>query len=377
MDQAYVAEIVFELISRGHEGSYWDFKAVHHENAADLVFDIICMSNNLANRDAFIIFGVNDSGEIVGLEKDANKRNGEHIRALLKDKKFASAIRPEIDFFSIDIGPLANAVDVIVIKNTTNTPYYLTEKYSNGSRTIRANHIYTRINDTNTDIDKSADINHVEYLWKKRFGIESTIWERYLKLLVNPAGWVMDWGNKDYAFNKFYPEYQMKHDEFKSAWQPTAAFYTNPSMFEAKLFLYYHSTIMFETVIWAVDEYRKFIPMATNEYLESLNIWYQYFDLSTVNGQLFSLFTNDYLDYSSRESRQIQFCIFSNKGERLDFNEYVLRNRKSIDDKEIKQDYAHEIEIDKKLGGIAFSVFHVAVIGELYKQWRKEKPLER
>ena len=29
--------------------------------------------------------------------------------------------------------------------------------------------LYTRIGDTNTDIDKSADINHIEYLWKKRF----------------------------------------------------------------------------------------------------------------------------------------------------------------------------------------------------------------
>ena len=38
------------------------------------------------------------------------------------------------------------------------------ERYKN----IMANNIYTRVMDTNTAKDKSADIHHVEYLWKKR-----------------------------------------------------------------------------------------------------------------------------------------------------------------------------------------------------------------
>lgn len=34
---------------------------------------------------------------------------------------------------------------------------------------IMSNYIYTRIGDTNTPKDRSADINHIEYLWKKDF----------------------------------------------------------------------------------------------------------------------------------------------------------------------------------------------------------------
>ena len=42
-----LVNIVTDLISRKHEGDYWDFKETHHENKADLLHDIICLSNNL------------------------------------------------------------------------------------------------------------------------------------------------------------------------------------------------------------------------------------------------------------------------------------------------------------------------------------------
>jgi endonuclease/exonuclease/phosphatase family metal-dependent hydrolase len=48
------------LIESKREDDYWDFKQCHHTNTADPLHDIICMSNNLADRDAYIIFGVAD-----------------------------------------------------------------------------------------------------------------------------------------------------------------------------------------------------------------------------------------------------------------------------------------------------------------------------
>lgn len=46
------------------------------------------------------------------------------------------------------------------------TPYYLTSDFRDKERVVRANHIYTRVSDVNTDIDKSADKHIVEALWK-------------------------------------------------------------------------------------------------------------------------------------------------------------------------------------------------------------------
>ena len=48
-------EEISELIDLKTEGDYWDFKVQWHENKADLLHDIICMANNLANRDAYLI----------------------------------------------------------------------------------------------------------------------------------------------------------------------------------------------------------------------------------------------------------------------------------------------------------------------------------
>ena len=46
-----------KLISLGQEGEYWDFKKEWYgkEKDEDLLLDIICMANNLVNRDAYII----------------------------------------------------------------------------------------------------------------------------------------------------------------------------------------------------------------------------------------------------------------------------------------------------------------------------------
>ena len=50
-------EEILELISLKQEGAYWDFKKEWYEEGKqpDLLHDIICMSNNLENRDAYII----------------------------------------------------------------------------------------------------------------------------------------------------------------------------------------------------------------------------------------------------------------------------------------------------------------------------------
>ncbi len=53
--------------------------------------------------------------------------------------------------------------------------------------------------DTNTPKNSSADINIIERLWKKRFGIDATALDRALLLLQTPCDWVDSDGGK-----KFY-----------------------------------------------------------------------------------------------------------------------------------------------------------------------------
>ena len=51
-------EIIVNLIEKKTEGGFWDFKRSWHESNADLLHDIICMANNIENRDAYIIIRV-------------------------------------------------------------------------------------------------------------------------------------------------------------------------------------------------------------------------------------------------------------------------------------------------------------------------------
>ena len=51
-------EEILRLINLHHEGSYWDFKKQWYSDKCDLLHDIICMANNLENRDAYIIVGI-------------------------------------------------------------------------------------------------------------------------------------------------------------------------------------------------------------------------------------------------------------------------------------------------------------------------------
>ena len=67
--------IVIELIASKTEGGYWDFKRSWHETNADLLHDIICMANNIENRDAYVIIGVTNSGEFNDISNDTNRKN--------------------------------------------------------------------------------------------------------------------------------------------------------------------------------------------------------------------------------------------------------------------------------------------------------------
>ena len=56
---------ITNLISLKQEGAYWDFKRIWYDAAHNmgLLHDIICMSNNLVNRDAYIIIGIDEEDD--------------------------------------------------------------------------------------------------------------------------------------------------------------------------------------------------------------------------------------------------------------------------------------------------------------------------
>lgn len=194
-----LAEEITSLINKKQEGGYWDFKLEWHDNKAELLHDIICLANNMENRDAYLVFGIKDETcEIIGINED-NKRNRLDtvgVVNFLRDKKFVGGIRPMARVETIDIE--GKELDILIIENSHYTPFRLNKDFSHESKndkgktvgkTVKANNVYTRIQDTNTPIDKTADPDKEEKLWRKRFHIDESAYNKAMYYLESPEDW--------------------------------------------------------------------------------------------------------------------------------------------------------------------------------------------
>ena len=74
--------------------------------------------------------------------------------------------------------------------------------------------------DTNTPIDRSADPDRVEKLWKKRFGIDKTAIQRFQIYLRDLDGWDSADGEQSW-FYKTYPEFKIEigRDESRNGYE--------------------------------------------------------------------------------------------------------------------------------------------------------------
>ena len=101
-------DYILEKISLKQEGASWDFKRQWYstESKCDLLHDIICMANLTEHCDGHIIIGVDEENDysVTGVENDANRKNTQSLVTFLRDKDFASGIRPVVYVETLNIG---------------------------------------------------------------------------------------------------------------------------------------------------------------------------------------------------------------------------------------------------------------------------------
>lgn len=377
-------KIVNQLILTKREDEWWDFKREHHHDKADLVHDILCMANNRPRRDSYIIFGVDDDHSVAGIEKDNIRRNQQEITDILRNVKFAGSVRPRIEVKTTIIDN--HEIDVLIVKDSVDVPYYLEVEYQDSSkkndkgkkygRVVKAYHVYTRVADNNTPIDKQADINDLEFLWRKRLGIDLPIKDRLQILLSEYKKWCPDWGNRTSCYHSDYPEFQIiKIEDMKEGWEPSAAFYTNPKMHYAKLLIIYHNTTILDTELLAFDEFRRYLPRPKRCYLGNEKKYtYDYYQLDATEGKLLKIFTNGNCDITSREQNYNQFLIFNNEDEKKEFDSFLLEHIEDHSESEVKVKYKQQIDNERKAnrGGQYYSALSVAQIAWLYEDWKNQ-----
>ncbi|MDE0165833.1 MAG: ATP-binding protein [Bryobacterales bacterium] len=181
-------QIVLDLIGRGSEGVYWDFKLKHHRNAGDLLHDVLCLANTEHDGPRFLVFGVENGGvSVQTIQDDDRRRSQADIAGLFRDNagKFFQSRFPTFHLRTIEIA--SKQVDVLIIEDEPKKPYYLVEKIKN----VRAHHIYTRVCDTNTPVDRVAHPHEIERMWRQRFGLDASALERAKRCLAEPAAWTL------------------------------------------------------------------------------------------------------------------------------------------------------------------------------------------
>lgn len=371
-------KIIEELLHRGYEGGYWDYKSDYPDTAEEKLHDIICMANNLEDRDAYLIYGANDDGTVCGIENTQKGRyKSADIIKFLRDKPFAGGYVPQVEVRTLQMEQ--HEIDVLVIFRGIHTPYYLQEEFGKCHKLndrIRPGAIYTRTADINTPREKTANVEHTEYLWRKRFGYDMQPFKRFEILLDDIYGWSdANWDSCRQKYHCEYPEFRIIVGETSDGYSPISYFYDDERMLYAVLKLDYLSTTLYETELWYMDLGRCIIPKPEQRYLIEKGVFYYYYVKNTVNGKLLGLLSKGGFVCTNRSGQEMPFMIFENDREKNAFEEWILNVESSLIEslkEKIKADAIMEHILTKEAvqGRSVAGVMEIAVSYALYQRWR-------
>lgn len=344
-----IEDIVREFFYQGTEGEYWDFKEKPYfyegqskeeknKKKNDLLHDIICMANNLSNRDAYIIMGIQDKPiKITGVKQFSNKWTQENYQDFLQNLTWAGDMIPTVEFRTINDGDL----DVLIIKKSNKIPFYITKKYSK----VRENQIYVRKGSKNTAIDSQAEIGDIEKLFEFRFGLTPFPKERVINYITDHNHWTEMKGNyetRSWYYEKF-PEYTMElvddpqNDELRAP--VYALIHPNVRTTWEILRIKYHQTILLEFSSHYIDEYRGLSVQPRYNFLKlfegvnninlKTNFYYYLADSVEIN-LMYLLEELHEQDGEALRQHLSLIPVFKNDDEREAIEKYVEENKSKI-----------------------------------------------
>ena len=213
------------------------------------------MANNLSNRDAFIIMGIQDKPvKITGAKQFSNKWTQESYQDFLQNLTWAGDMIPIVEFRTIHNGEL----DVLIIKKSNRVPFYITKKCNK----VRENQIYVRKGSKNTAIDSQAEIGDIEKLFEFRFGLTPYPKERVINYISDHGHWIEmkeDYETRSWYYEKF-PEYTIelsRDPDNETLASPDYAYVQmNCKSSWQILRVKYHQTTLMEYTAHYVDETR-------------------------------------------------------------------------------------------------------------------------
>ncbi|VEP12155.1 conserved hypothetical protein [Hyella patelloides LEGE 07179] len=248
-----------ELLNR-KESESLDFKQQFHQNNLKLLHDILCLTNAYIEEDRYLVFGVTDDKKIIGVQSDPNRKTNANIQDFIRRKNFNRI--PTINLETIPYQFNSIEVDILVIKNRPDKPFFITKDYTDQGKTIRAGVIYTRLSDTNIPLQESASEEQIELMWRERFGFGLPPLERMKRLLDDFEDWISI--NEDVQiYHKIFPEFTIRKGkiikgDFHELWTDR---FSNPNAHSFEVELRYFETLIHKETFVMCDGGHYQIPL--------------------------------------------------------------------------------------------------------------------
>ena len=365
-------QMVRFFMEKGKEGDCWDFKQEWHKNIADLIKDIVCFANTSHDEMCYLIFGVNNALEIVGMQE--KRRKQADILDTISNLMFAGDVYPKIEVETISLD--GKEIDVLKIYNVEKTPVYLKRYYGN----MNANCIYMRIGDKNTPDKGNAHISDIEMLWKKRLGLLKPPLELIYDRLESKLEWCQ---LDDIFYNVFKPEYTIRivDDECNRYAEFYSYALTNEATKYENLLINYQNTVLEEHQLVLLDGGRLEVPVPDWGYLckdtHGLHhkYCYKYYIRGSYKMRLFSFLYNPENEEEKHAFLKLSkvVLIFNSENEKLCFENYINENEREIEEQLQKRSEFEYINTGDELTTTEYKRrLNVGlVLNDMLSQWRK------
>lgn len=269
-------ELLGIIAQMPRETDHWDFKREWYkqDDKGSMLADIINFVNTVHHDDCYIIIGVDeDARKIVGVEDNEYTLNRQQLQDYLRKIPFAQNWYPETDVERFNVE--GHKVDVITIFNSDNTPIFLTREVKRKGTPLKPGIIYARISDSNAPSDRSVSDEQMERLWKKRFRLDVSVYDRYKYLLNHPNEWtniISNDGRETFIYTKD-PNFVIKSGELREDknlhYESFAMSEFNIRINRFQIELYYGQTVIHDDFYVPLDDgsYEIVVPMVGYIYL--------------------------------------------------------------------------------------------------------------
>ncbi len=243
------------------ESEWLDFKREYPGSTVELLHDILCLCNAYSDSDRFLVFGIRDDKSVQGIEIDQNRKKNSDIQDMLRQANLNRI--PTVRLCRFSVG--SHEVDVLKIKNRPDKPFFLLRDKMHDKQIIRAGVVYTRIGDTNIPLKETALEDHIELMWRERFGLGLPPLTRIYQLLDDTEHWITfeTTHGSVYRYHQFFPEFTIQElidQDARPHTTPWSRKLPDPGIYRQKIEIRYLGTILKQLSLASCDGGRYMLP---------------------------------------------------------------------------------------------------------------------